>query len=65
MNKIERDQHRRYARHPLTRIETIVYPAPPDWPNIGLHPSEWRMIKSCGHDMRQYYLIKPIPKVTP
>jgi hypothetical protein len=35
--------------------------APPDWPNLGLHLSQWVVFKAAGYDMRQFYLIKPIP----
>src|SRR5437016_5291047 len=33
---------------------------PPNWPLLGLHPSQWAAFQSAGYDMRQFWLIKEI-----
>lgn len=36
-------------------------PAPPNWPHIPANPAQWNAFKAAGWDMRQFWLVKPIP----
>jgi len=45
-------------------MSTKDFPAPPDWPLFGLNPAQWYYFEKAGYDMRAFFLIRPIPRLS-
>jgi len=40
---------------------TKAYPPPPHWPCIFINAAEWQFFEEAGFDMREFFLVRPIP----